>query len=117
MKLYRVQFDDGLGPWHTRQAGVFVYPDYDADHGNYQPSPRDDGICDGIERLTEHCACSSLEQLRTWFAHCWANIKEAGGYVVELECDSEYVRHGTWQVCYKWEHAKEIRHFDLENAT
>lgn len=108
--VYRVEFCDGKGPWHSRECKVYVFPDYKV---NPQPSPREDNIPGGIKRGLEFCACVSMTQLRSWFAHVWDELSSDGGRVVKYEVDGRRVRKGQWQCCVPVAHANRIGTMDL----
>lgn len=97
MRVYRVEFPDSRGPWHSEHArGLDIHPDPNSPC--WQPSPREDKC--GPIWSNEVCGCRTLTQLRAWFSHIWEDMEQMGAIVAEYHIPGSAVRSGKWQVVF-----------------
>jgi hypothetical protein len=98
MKVYRVETDDGLGPYVDLYLADILpyYSTYD------QPGPADDGIMGHLWDSEHHFGFRSMEQLTAWFGAYAEQLHEAGLRVAVYEVDDDRGRvvHGQKQLCF-----------------
>lgn len=106
MILYRVENEQGLGPYVVgampRNETVFSFDD--------TPAPIEDGI-DALDLDEEihFFAFARREDAYRWFARHWEALKRTGFRLVLYYCPEEHVLRGGKQVAFDMTKAQKIR--------
>jgi len=103
MKVYRVETDEGLGPYADLYLGNILPfgSTYD------QPGPSDDGILGHLWDSEHRFGFRSMEQLTAWFGDYAEQLHEVGLRIAVYEVNDRCrVVHGAKQLCFVRDEAK-----------
>lgn len=111
MKVYRVEDDEGGGPYsgkHHRKVEI-AYP---KDAQVYWPVPCEDGLSDVPRDYVYGFA--SMKQVRAWFGSKGRRaLAKLGFGLTVFDVDAKSVRRGYHQVAFHKDEAQPIKRLDL----
>lgn len=112
MIVYRIEKEDGVGPYFSRnykdlvdENGMTMLEYHGGDYINH-PCPPEDGIRD-IEP-EEFCGFESMDALNDWFEDWIPILIEAGYKIVTYDVSTSFVRFGKKQLVFNKDFAERV---------
>ena len=102
MKVYRVERQDGLGPYRPDVPDEVTDTLYNWRRGDNHPTPDDGGL---VMRKTDLYGFTSKRALHTWFAGAKRVLRKHGFLLATYSVPAEHVRRGDRQVAFPKKHA------------